>query len=41
MDRPPRLRADWEAVFHGGQRKISTLIIGYEAVSAKIGCQRR
>jgi hypothetical protein len=41
MDRQPRLRAHWEAIFHGRQRKIRTLIIGHEAVSAKIGCPRR
>ena len=30
MDRRPRV--DWEAIFHGSERKISTVIIGNEAV---------
>ena len=31
MDRRPRPRVDWDAIFHGSRRKISTVIIGCEA----------
>jgi hypothetical protein len=31
VDRQPRPRVDWEAIFHGSQREISTVIIGCEA----------
>jgi hypothetical protein len=31
VDRQPRPRVDWEAVFHGGRRRVSTVIIGCEA----------
>jgi hypothetical protein len=30
MDRPGRPRVDWEAVFHGSRRRVSTVIIGCE-----------
>ena len=31
MDRRSRPHEDWEAIFHGSKRKISTVIIGCEA----------
>jgi hypothetical protein len=31
VDRQPRPRIHWEAIFHGSQREVSTVIIGCEA----------
>ena len=36
MERKPRLRMDWEAIFHGSQREVSTVIVGCEADFLKV-----